>query len=101
MAGNSRMAELNAVQTAVTDLEIGMYVAALDRPWTETPFLVQGFYVTSQQDVEALEQHCKYVFVDVYRSKIGGARRSSRVLKTVGISNPNIIQAPSDWRFMG
>ncbi|MEE8263181.1 MAG: DUF3391 domain-containing protein, partial [Gammaproteobacteria bacterium] len=26
----------------VRDLSLGMYVAELDRPWLETPFLFQG-----------------------------------------------------------
>jgi HD-GYP domain-containing protein (c-di-GMP phosphodiesterase class II) len=82
------MADLNAVQTAVTDLEIGMYIAALDRPWIDTPFLVQGFYITSQQDIEALEKHCKYVFVDVYRSKLQSVRRSSRIIGVAGEAKP-------------
>ncbi|HQV09255.1 MAG TPA: DUF3391 domain-containing protein, partial [Thauera sp.] len=25
------------------DLKIGMYVVEIDRPWTETPFMMQGF----------------------------------------------------------
>lgn len=90
------MAELNAVPTAVTDLEIGMYVSALDRPWIETPFLVQGFYITSQQDIEELEHHCKFVYVDVYRSRLGAKRRNSRILRTVGERAPPGIGRPEE-----
>jgi HD-GYP domain-containing protein (c-di-GMP phosphodiesterase class II) len=82
------MAELNSVQTQVTDLEVGMYVSALDRPWMDTPFLVQGFYIISQQDIEELERHCKFVYVDVYRSKVSPSRRNSRIVGTVGVSKP-------------
>ena len=63
------MSSLDSVETRVSDLEIGMYVSALDRPWAETPFLMQGFYVASQQDIEELERHCRHVFVDVFRSR--------------------------------
>ncbi|MBJ6138081.1 HD-GYP domain-containing protein [Marinobacter litoralis] len=49
---------------AVHDLEIGMFVSDLDRPWHETPFPIQGFYIRSQQDVRALVSHCKWVMVD-------------------------------------
>ena len=28
-----------------TDLKVGMFVADLDRPWVDTPFLLQGFLV--------------------------------------------------------
>lgn len=74
------MAEMTSVVTAVSDLEIGMYVTALDRPWMETSFMVQGFYITSQADIEELERHCKFVYIDVYRSKLGNVRRTSRVM---------------------
>ncbi|MEP4260739.1 MAG: DUF3391 domain-containing protein, partial [Rhizobiaceae bacterium] len=50
---------------AVHDLEVGMFVSDLDRPWHQTPFPVQGFHVRSQDDVRALASHCKWVMVDV------------------------------------
>ena len=37
------MPDEKIVETPVADLEIGMYVAELDRPWSTTGFLVQGF----------------------------------------------------------
>lgn len=44
-----------------------MYVSELDRPWLETPFLFQGFYVQSDEDVVALRSHCHEVVVDTQR----------------------------------
>jgi Domain of unknown function (DUF3391) len=32
----------------VGELEFGMYVSELDRPWTETPFLFQGFVLQTE-----------------------------------------------------
>jgi len=43
---------------------MGMYVAELDRPWTETPFMFQGFYLETDEQLETLKQYCKTVFVD-------------------------------------
>ncbi len=40
-----------------------MYVAQLDRPWLETPFLFQGFYIRSEAEIEELKKHCEYVLV--------------------------------------
>jgi HD-GYP domain-containing protein (c-di-GMP phosphodiesterase class II) len=74
------MAEPHAVETAVLDLEIGMYVTSLDRPWSETPFAVEGFYIAGQHHIDALEKYCRYVYVDVYRSRPGSGRRNSRVV---------------------
>lgn len=48
-------------------LEPGMYVAALDRPWLDTPFAVQGFYVFTREDIDFVAQHCANVYVDPRR----------------------------------
>ena len=48
----------------VDDLRQGMYVSELDRPWRETPFLFQGFEITSQGELDLLNQYCKYVYVE-------------------------------------
>ena len=29
------------------ELQFGMYVNELDRPWTDTPFVFQGFFLTT------------------------------------------------------
>ena len=54
-------------QIAVEELKLGMYVAELDRPWLGTPFVFQGFPITSAHQVDALKQHCKTVFIDLER----------------------------------
>jgi len=41
-----------------------MYVSKLDRPWTETPFVFQGFVLKTEKQIDVLKQHCKHVFVD-------------------------------------
>lgn len=56
---------MHQVKINVNQLKIGMYVSNLDRPWTETPFLFQGFYVKEKATIEELTKYCKYVFVDV------------------------------------
>ena len=48
----------------VEDLRSGMYVSELDRNWRDTPFLFQGFEITSDEEIEQLKQHCKHVFID-------------------------------------
>ena len=57
------------VKIGVKDLRIGMYVVELDRPWLETPFLVQGFLVKSIEELEVLADLCHYVYVDTGRSR--------------------------------
>lgn len=46
------------------ELEIGMYVSQLDRPWIETPFPLQGFHIRSQDEITKLRVFCKHVFID-------------------------------------
>ena len=52
----------------VADLQFGMYVYELDRPWTETPFVFQGFAIKTQQQLDGIRQYCKHVFVDTVRA---------------------------------
>lgn len=52
---------------SIEDLEIGMYVSRLDRPWVETRFLFQGFRISNDEDLEELRKACEYVFVDPER----------------------------------
>ena len=54
-------------QVTIDRLELGMYVSKLDRPWLETPFLFQGFYLESLDDIAELRQHCQHVWVDLDR----------------------------------
>jgi HD-GYP domain-containing protein (c-di-GMP phosphodiesterase class II) len=57
MSGNFR-------EIPVEELVFGMYVAKLDRPWTETPFMFQGFTLKTEQQLNALKKFCKKVYVD-------------------------------------
>jgi HD-GYP domain-containing protein (c-di-GMP phosphodiesterase class II) len=48
----------------VEELQFGMYVAELDRPWTDTPFRFQGFVLQTPEQLETLKKYCKQVQVD-------------------------------------
>jgi HD-GYP domain-containing protein (c-di-GMP phosphodiesterase class II) len=54
----------------VAELQFGMYVAELDRPWTDTPFMFQGFVLQSAEQLETLKKFCKSVLVDDERSQL-------------------------------
>jgi HD-GYP domain-containing protein (c-di-GMP phosphodiesterase class II) len=56
-------------RVAVADLEVGMYVVELDRPWLGTPFSFQGFPISSPQDTEQIRRYCKVVYVDPEREQ--------------------------------
>ena len=50
------------------DLEIGMYVAALDRPWVGTPFLFQSFLIKRDKQIQQLQEYCRTVEIDEEKS---------------------------------
>jgi HD-GYP domain-containing protein (c-di-GMP phosphodiesterase class II) len=54
----------------VDQLQVGMYVAKLDRPWIETPFPLQGFYVKDLSDIDTLRRYCREVTIDLIRSRV-------------------------------
>lgn len=63
------METIRYLKVPVKDLRIGMYVVDLDRPWLDTPFLVQGFIIKSVDQLETLSEICQYVYVDTGRSR--------------------------------
>jgi len=80
------------IRVESSDLVVGMYVCDLDRPWLESPFSIQGFYIKDNLDVATVRDVCDYVFVDkVVRqeqlsSSLPGA--SSAVMLATGTSGP-------------
>ncbi|MCW8878950.1 MAG: DUF3391 domain-containing protein [Kangiellaceae bacterium] len=61
---------LTTQEIPVQNLEIGMYVSRLDVPWVQTPFPIQGFYITKQDELDLLAHYCNKVFVDRFLSKV-------------------------------
>lgn len=68
---------IEIIKVFTSDLEVGMYISSLDRPWLETPFTLQGFVLESEEEVLRLQEHCKYVYVDCQQSsqQVGTIRR--------------------------
>lgn len=50
-------------------VQIGMFVCRLDRPWTDTPFPLQGFLVREQAQIATLREFCRRVWIDVELSQ--------------------------------
>jgi HD-GYP domain-containing protein (c-di-GMP phosphodiesterase class II) len=48
-------------------LQVGMFVARLDRPWLDTRFPLQGFLIRDEAELEALRNQCSHAWVDVAR----------------------------------
>ena len=53
----------NLVRVDIAHLQMGMYVAQLDRPWLDTPFLMQGFELRNKVQLRTLEKYCQHVYI--------------------------------------
>ena len=58
---------IKQIKIDVNELTVGMFVSGLDRPWTQTPFPLQGFYIRDLNDIRDLKHHCHYVYIDVIK----------------------------------
>lgn len=68
--------ELEERLVSVADLQIGMFVCRLDRPWEETPFPLQGIELNSLEDIDTLRRLCNVVYVDARRAVSFDPRRA-------------------------
>jgi len=48
----------------ISHLQKGMYVAELDRPWLESPFMFQGFVIDDDEVFKSVNDLCEYVVID-------------------------------------
>lgn len=64
----------------VDQLDIGMFVCDLDRPWRETPFLFQGFEIRDREQIDTLRRYCRQVTIlrnDKPHAAHGGRKSSA------------------------
>lgn len=52
----------------VAELKIGMFIVEPDCPWTEFSFALQGFLVSTPEQVEIFQRKCRFVEIDRSRS---------------------------------
>jgi HD-GYP domain-containing protein (c-di-GMP phosphodiesterase class II) len=74
---------LKTLKINTNDLDIGMFVSGLDRPWLETPFITQGFIIESPADIDRLREYCEYVLVDGRRSRQRDAALNRKSRSTI------------------
>ncbi len=70
-------------QVSAEDLRQGMFIVELDRPWLDTPFLLQGFLIDSQVELDTLARYCEYAYVDIARS----TPEAAQIVRKVEIRN--------------
>jgi HD-GYP domain-containing protein (c-di-GMP phosphodiesterase class II) len=82
------------VKVDVNELTVGMFVSGLDRPWTQTPFPLQGFYIRELDEIKELKAHCQHVYIDTAKGA-GPVAANLKTLSTpaVGKSSRRISKA--------
>jgi len=91
---------LKEVKVQLADLKPGMYVSRLDRPWSDAPYPLQGFYIHSQEDIDKLLNYCDCVIVDVAMSKSPEDQKNTTTDKTndLAIKQGLINMKPKRYR---
>jgi HD-GYP domain-containing protein (c-di-GMP phosphodiesterase class II) len=103
MEADDAVAQITAsrrYQVASESLQLGMFIAELDRPWLDTPFLLQGFLADSQVEIDTLRKCCSYVYVDLEMSspEVADAIRRAEMRGTEAPAKPQdqaVATAPS------
>lgn len=88
-----------SIRIKIQDLRIGMFITELDKPWTQTPFMLQGFVLLEQKDFETLQMLVKELYIDPRRSDPSsflhipwGALHEETEVEEEDITLPVIIQ---------
>lgn len=89
---------LEVVKINTSDLQFGMYVSGLDRPWLEVPFPIQGFRVETPEDMALIQKYCQYVFIDTTKSNIVDSKSKRKAVSRPRKTNQQIF---SDRRLKG
>ncbi|AZN36940.1 HD-GYP domain-containing protein [Iodobacter ciconiae] len=55
----------------VSALQAGLFISELDRPWLDTPFLLEGFLLETSEQLAQLKEYCQFVTVNFDRSTGG------------------------------
>ncbi len=74
----------------VQHLQVGMYIAKLDRPWLETPFPFQGFYLRTKHEISDVQRFCEFVYID--------GNKGTQTYKESEIGKPSPLLAKENAR---
>lgn len=62
------MIDIKNEKVLANQLALGMFVTKLDKPWIESDFMLQGFILEDQADLDKMAASCAYVYIDRTRS---------------------------------
>jgi len=76
------------IKISSENLKLGMYISELDHPWIESPFLFQGFALKNTEEIQQVQETCKYVYVDTEKTPYDVRAK----LKTISASKQKPLQ---------
>ena len=85
------------LEIPVASLKPGMFIAELDKPWLETPFALQGFFIQDDDDIDYVSKHCSYVYIDPGLMASNRNRSRSRELIDRASIRQELPQAKIDF----
>jgi len=89
---------LKKVKVLSQDLQIGMFVSELDKDWSESSFLLQGFTLEEQADIEAVRDQCQFVYIDFKSdSQFKSYRLATTASKTYKDKNVSSMEAKTNY----
>lgn len=87
---------------SVADLKIGMFVTEPDCPWSEFSFALQGFVVSTPDQVDIFQQKCRFVYIDRSRSLnehyVAPKEGVDRALRSSSFPSARTDEAPAGRR---
>ena len=95
---------LQQLKVFIHELEVGMFVSALDKPWAETPFPIQGFMIKSVADASRVKAYCDYVYIDIakgispldLKNPAAGSRQFKHDLRTQAQGGASAVRGLAD-----
>jgi len=87
--------DIKKEKVSANAIELGMFVAELDKPWMESDFLIQGFVIEDQEDLNKIRSTCEFIIID--RTKSVGNQFAAKGKRNVAIKRkPTVrIKAPT------
>lgn len=58
------VSDIHREKTQVSQLDIGMFVCELDRPWLDSPFMLEGVLIEDEEQIATISALCEFVYVD-------------------------------------
>lgn len=88
--GNSRPSLLDRsandhIWVHSSQLELGMYVNKLDKPWEQTSFMFQGFVIDSYKLLRQVQSSCEHANVQTHKVGLVYCKSTERLMRSTNL----------------